>query len=1171
MPTLSARKMGQMLCLTALVFVCMIAGPVSQPALARPGDTATETPPLLLFVENVGQFPAAANGETIRFHVGGRPASLSLTDSALWFTLLESTQPNPQVQGLGELQTPPSLPQHGLTLKLSFVDANPQPQIEPFQRLDPTISYFTGSDPAQWRTGVPVWTGVRYVDLYPGLDLEITSENGQLVQRLVMKDGDVAAQATADGSLLAGVRWQVEGAEAATLDGAGGLRLATTLGDVTLPLLQAVTADDTPVDLSAATPEVNGLEVVSPFSPAPLSPSSSAQIAAASGLIYSTFIGSNIYSDSSEDIALDSAGSAYITGRAYTTFPTTPGVFDPTIEGFFNDAFVAKLTPDGSGLVYATFLGGSGFETTYTIALDEAGNAYVSGTTNSTDFPVTPGAFANSLGSEQDAFVAKINPTGAALLYASYLGGNGVDYGYDIAVDGSGQAYVTGLTLSTNFPTTPGALATGYGGGFSDGYAVKVAADGSALTYATYLGGSADETGFGLAVDSAGSAYVVGYTSSPNFPITPGAWDTSMAVADAFVLKLNPTGTALLYGTFVGGSQAEGGRAIALDNTGSAYITGRTNSPDFPVTPDAFDTTYKAGGSNTAFVARLASDGSGLFYATYLGGHNEEEGRDLALDAAGNVYITGYTYASNFPTTTDAFDPTCQDCPQYLNVFVAKLNPTGTGLVYGTYLGGDTDNDYGYGLAQDGSGYVYVTGETRSPDFPTTPGAFDTTLGGYGNGFVSKLFVGTGTGAPPPPLPVHTCAPSLLDTFTVQNEPRGLALDSTRQRLYVANFGSNSVSVVDTGNDNVLQTIAGIDSANGLAYDPTHNLIWVTNYLTNQVTPIQANDQAASFSVLPSLAVGDGPWGVAYDPIHDFIYVANNLGNSVTIINAASRSVVTTLNNNFNQPFHLAANPVTGKVYVSNFGSASVTILNGSTVSRVVSLYDSSQPYGIAVDEVRNLVYVATVGPHRIVALGPIRGVPDQFLGWAAFNRGFGNPRRPVPLRVIAVNPNLGPAGDGGHLWTTTTTTDGSEANQALFIPKGWGGYFHTPFVQNVGANPSEGIAIDRLTQRVYVASGSGLGTVTVLGDQTALCSGVTPATAVEETDQINLDFFSAADQTSRDVTGDGLVNLLDLAFIAGRFGRNDPTADLNADGLVNLLDLVLVAGEYGHQKGVTD
>lgn len=1170
MSTLFTWHKRELLLLTTLMLVLL--SPCSPLALAQSGAVSTA----LMFVENVGQFPTTSGGEAIRFQASTQQATLSLTETALWLTLLEPAPPDAQAQAIGSLQSTiynlqsPSPPQRGLNLKLTFAGANPQPRLEPFQRLDTALSYFNSSDPARWQPNVPVWGGVRYVDLYPGLDLEITSQNGQLVQRLVVKEGMVEAQATTDdgtstaeASLLSGIRWQVEGADAVTLDGGSGLRLTTALGDVTLPLLQPVTTAGSPVELSAVSPEVQGLEIAAPFSADPLPPDSPVQTAAAGDLIYSTFIGSDIYFDSSEDIAIDAAGHAYITGRAYTTFPSTPGVFDPIIDGFFNDAYVAELTPDGSGLVFATFLGGDSYaETGYALALDGAGNTYVTGFTVSSDFPTTPSAFDHTLSGNHDAFVAKLNHNGTALFYASFLGGNAEDYGFGLALDGSGQAYVTGFTRSTDLPTTADAFAPTFRGGFSDGYAVKVAADGSALTYATYLGGNSDDAGYGLAVDNTGSAYITGYTSSSDFPTTPGAWDTSVAGADAFVVKLNPAGSNLVYGTFLGGSIAEGGRAIALDNLGSAYLTGRTDSPDFSATSDAFDTSYNSVGSHDIFVAKLTPDGGGLLYATYLGGNNEEEGRDLAVDSAGSVYLTGFTSASDFPITATAFDPSCPGCGRYFYGFVAKLNPNGTGLVYATYLGGDTNNSYVYGLAQDGHGYVYLVGETHAPDFPITSGAFDTTHSGRGSGFVTKLLVGTGTGSPPPSLPVHTCAPTLLDTFTVQNEPRGLALDPTRRRLYVANFASDSVSVVDTANDNVLQTLTGIGSANGLAYDSAQNVIWVTDTLSDQVTPIQANRDATAFTALPPLPVGDGPWGVTYDPMHNFVYIANSLSNSVTVINAASRSIIATLSGSFSQPFHLAANPVTGKVYVSNFGNASVTVLNGTSVSRMVSLYDSGQPYGLAVDEARNIIYVATVAPHRIVAIGPSRGVPDQFLGWAAFNRGFGNPRRPVPLRVIAVNPGLGPSGDGGHLWTTTSTGDGSEANQALFIPKGWGGYFHVPFATNVGLKPSEGIAIDRLTQRVYVASGVGLGTVTVLGDHTAICSRVTPAT-VEEAEPIEVDFFSAETQTSGDVTGDGQVNILDLAFIASRYDSSDVTADLNGDGRVNLLDLVIVADQY--------
>jgi hypothetical protein len=334
---------------------------------------------------------------------------------------------------------------------------------------------------------------VRYVDLYPGLDLEISSDNGQMVQRLVIKDSVVTGQAAADGQPpatdVSAVKWQVEGADALALDGAGSLQLFTALGEVSLPLLQPIAADGTFLSLPV-TPEINGLEVAAPLAATPqtFAASSQAGLAATGDLASSTFIGGSYYFDSSEDIAIDAAGYAYITGRAYFTFPTTPGVFDPTIEGFFNDAFIAKLTPDGSSLVYATFLGGNTYaQSGYAIAIDGAGNAYVTGYTVSGDFPATPGAFDTSLSGGGDAFIAKINSTSTALLYATFLGGNADDYGYDIALDGAGQAYLTGDTRSTDFPTTPGALAPGYKGGFSDGFALKLSADGSSMIYSTLL------------------------------------------------------------------------------------------------------------------------------------------------------------------------------------------------------------------------------------------------------------------------------------------------------------------------------------------------------------------------------------------------------------------------------------------------------------------------------------------------------------------------------------------------------------------------------------------------------------------------------------------------------------------------------------------------------------
>jgi YVTN family beta-propeller protein len=1159
-----------------ILVLAALPGPTAQFALAEAG-------PPLLFIENVGQFPNAPDGEALRFLVAGGQATLAFTDQALWLTMMEPSGDDPAIpfneSATTELAGSQSAdtPQHGVTLKLTFLDANPHPRLEPFNRQETRISYFTGNDPAQWRNDVPVWGGVRYVDLYPGLDLEVSGENGQLVQRLVVKE----EVAIAGVSYPDNIRWQVEGVDALSLENGHQLRLNTTIGDVSLPLPQTVDGNGVPLELSVS-PEINGLEITNPFSPAGSEPVSSpelpVQIAAMSDLLFSTYLGGSS-SEDSQGIGVDGAGNVYVTGRTVSAdFPTTPGALDPDLTGI-HEIYVAKFNPTGTALEYATYLGGTSSEFPYDLAVDEAGQAYVAGVTHSSDFPVTPGAYDPTLAGSSDVFVVKLNPTGTALEYATYLGSSDRDDGYSLAIDGAGSAYVTGMTLGTDFPTTPDAFQSAAGGGANDAFAAKLDPNGSTLVYGTYLGGSSTDQAWGIAVDAEGNAYLTGKTESSDFPVTPGAFQTDFR--RIFVTKLNPAGRDLVYGTFLGGNGYENGWAIAVDESGQAYVAGETTSSNFPTTPGAFQPTYHAGSSVTregdAFVVKFNSAGNGLVYGTFIGGFDRELGFDLTLDPLGQAYVTGVTYSVDFPTTAAAIQPTP---PGYPDAFVAKLNAAGSALAYGTYLG-SSFGDVGYAIAADGLGQAYVTGFTNWSDFPTTSDAFDPSYNNGQDAYVTKLATGNEPEPPPPPpVPTHTCAPTPLGTITVGNEPRGIAVDSARQRVYVANYSSDSVSVIDSNTNTVLDTISGLTTANGLALDPLHNVLWVTNHSTDQVTPIQVNDEATAFTPLPALAVGASPWGVTYDPLHDYVYVANSLSNSVTVIEAESRTVVTTITGSFHLPFHLAANPVTGQVYVVNFGGPSVVVLNGTTVSKVIDLYDSQEPYGLAIDESRNLVYVATVEPHRIVVIGPANGQPDQFLGWGAFHRGFGNPNRPVPLRVIAVNPGLGPAGDGGHLWATTTLADGGESNQALLIPKGWGGYFHFPLAQDIDTYPADGLAIDRATNRVYIASGFVPGTVTVIGDHADLCADAfTKIASLEEgadqdPDQIGVEIWEqnrTGTPARGDVNGDGRVNMLDLAYVASRFGSSTPAADLNGDGKVDIFDLVIIADNYGRDRPATD
>jgi YVTN family beta-propeller protein len=1157
MSTLISWKIKPILYVLTISLLLTI-GPAS--GLAQPLQAAAPEAGLpLLFVENVGQFAAAGDGEIVQFVVQGDQTSLRVTDRALWFTHL--TPPGPAAAEVQALDDPT---RSGLNLRLAFVDANPQPRIEPFNRLATRVSYFRGSDPAGWQTNVPVWGGVRYVDLYPGLDLELSGENGQLALRWVVKPE------AAGSSLLEGVRFQVAGAETLALTGAGQLRLATALGERTLPLPYLVDAGGAPLDASVH-PAIDGLEIVAPVGQQPPPASDLMGVAAAGDLLFSTYLGGSGGEDV-KGLAVDGAGSAYVTGFVNSAdFPTTPGAIDDSRNYF--DSYVAKLNPAGTVLEYATYLGGDSGEMSYDLAVDEAGQAYVTGYTRSPDFPVTPGAYKTAVTGLTDAFVTKFNPTGDGLIFSTFIGGSYLEWGYGLALDGAGSVYLTGTTTSADLPTTPGAFQPTAGGlaGYYDTFVVKLNSAGSAVEYSTYLGGADSDHGEDIAVDSEGQAYVTGETESTNFPVTPGAFQTNFR--RLFVTKFNASGSNLVYSTFLGGNSSEEALAIAVDGTGHAFVAGYTTSTNFPTTPGAFQTDYHSGSSVTRegdiFVVKFNPAGSGLVYGTYVGGTDRELAFGLHVDSQGRAYVAGSTYSTDLPVTPDAFQPARSGYP---DAYLAKLNAAGSALIYGTYLGGSR-HETAYALAADELGQAYIAGSTTSPDFPTSAGAYDTTFDGtYSDGFVTKLDTGNEAEPGPEPVPAHTCAPTPLGTITVGNEPRGLAVDSPRQRVYVANYGSNSLSVIDSHTNTVLQTIGGLTAATEVGLDPGRNVIWVTNYSTNQVTPIQANAGATDFTVLPAVEVGEGPWGVAYDPVHDYVYVANSLSDSVTVIEAGTRTEVTTLGDAFYSPFHLAANSVTGKIYVANFAAASVTVVEGDTVSRVVSLYDSGEPYGLAVDQVRNLVYVATVGPHRIVVIGPANGQPDQLRGWAAFNRGFGDPNRPVPMRVIAVNPAIGPFGDGGHVWSTTSTADGSEADQALFIPKGWWSYFHMPFAQNVATNPADGIAIDRATNRVYVAGGVAPGSVTVVGDHATLCPDAWARIASNEAptgpddERIGLEIFEADDAgLSRpgDVNGDGAVNMLDLIRVATHFDTDTPEVDLNGDGRVDVVDLVIVASNF--------
>ncbi len=712
---------------------------------ARVEATLRSSP--VMFIENVGQFD-----ERTRFQVRGGLGTMWLTEDAIWITAVERSHVGPlerfDLERPGVQRTNVERrdePLRGVNLKLSFPGANPNLRIEPFDRLDTVVSYFIGNDPDQWHPNVPVWGGVRYVDLYSGVDLELTDESGRWTWRLVFRDTQYPTSS---------IRLHVEGAEAVAMSPhtAAGNRpsaaiLATVVGNLALPLLQTVITGNTPLDLVATQPTFTGNEIRAPFAP-PNSQSLILNIQQdnSDDLPYSTFLGGSGSWDEGYAITVDEIGDAYVVGETNSfDFPITAGAFDASYDGSTKDAFVAKLNGSGTALIYATFLGGSDTDLGYAIAVDATRDAYVMGYTASADFPTTTVGFDRTYNGSGDSFVVKLNSSGTALAYSTFIGGSGSEcnnfYGKcAIIVNETGNAYVTGFTSSSDFPTTAGTFNAGYSGGTLDVFIVKLNASGTALAYATFLGGSDEDIGRAIAIDVTGNVYVTGSTESPDFPTTPGAFDRSCngcddVWSDAFVAKLNASGTELVYSTFLGGNSFDDGTAIVEDSTGSAYVAGQTWSSDFPTTTGAFDTSFN-GGSGDIFIVKLNPNGMALTYSTFLGGSGDfEYGNSISVDEAGSVYVAGETTSADFPTTPGAFDTQHNG---FYDGFVAKLDITGSQLAYSTFLGG-SGREFSVSVAIDTSGNAYLTGRTTSSDFPTTTGAFDTSHNGEEDAFVAKI------------------------------------------------------------------------------------------------------------------------------------------------------------------------------------------------------------------------------------------------------------------------------------------------------------------------------------------------------------------------------------------------------------------------------------------------
>lgn len=706
-------------------FIMSAAAAASVPAAPLTNSEVVRDPSPL-FIQNNGQFDSA-----VRFQRHAAEGVWWLTDAALWLTV--AAQPDPASVAAGA--DPLSESAKGVNLRLTFVGMSPAAHLAATDPQPTTMNYFVGNDPAKWRSAVPTFGAARWEAVFPDTDILITGLGLQVQPR--------------SGATLPALRLRVEGADAMRLETHGRVVVETAVGTIQLPAVLSSAGQRLLPTLAGDTLTFGSVEVAMATAPEQAGLDNDP-----GDLIYSTFLGgSNL--DRAYGIAVGADGSAYVAGATDSVnFPTTPGAFDNSLNGG-KDVFVARLTPDGDALVYSTYLGGSGDDCidaslaaqACALALGAEGNVYLFGLTTSTNFPTTPGAFDTTYNGNQDDFVTQMNADGSALVYSTYLGGsaresNNSNNRAAMVVDPSGGVYVSSDTTSTDFPTTPGAFDTSYNGNI-DAYITKLNAAGNALVYSSFLGGSNfDAVGDSgaIALGSDGALYMAGSTNSVDFPTAAGSFDTSYngGAHDAFVSKFNADGSALVYSTFLGGSQEDrDSLSVVVNAAGQAYIVGGTMSSDFPVTPGAFDTSYNGGSQGDNFITKLDADGAVLVYSTFLGGSSDDNGGQIAVNQAGELYLFSTTMSSNFPTTPGAYDTSHNG--GYYDGTLSRLDAGGSSLVYSTYLGGSAF-DFPKAMALDANGRVYMAGETRSSNFPTTPGAFDTSYnGGQSDAFVSKL------------------------------------------------------------------------------------------------------------------------------------------------------------------------------------------------------------------------------------------------------------------------------------------------------------------------------------------------------------------------------------------------------------------------------------------------
>ncbi len=1013
------------------------------------------------------------------------------------------------------------------TLRMKLVGANPQAKVVGLERLPGKSNYLIGNDPKKWRTNVANYAKVRYKDVYPGIDLVYYGNQGQLeYDWVVAPSADPKAIALEIvGAGLAPPTGASVSRRTAPLrvDATGDLVISTDGGEVRFhkPLVyqlaekqkakgkgqNAKVENQRTTDDGPRTPQVVnssftihhsefvdgryvmladnriGFEVAAYDKSRPL--------IIDPVLSYSTYLsGADSAFESAgtqiTSVAVDAAGSVYVTGAVTSTdFVASPGAYDsscgsdgacggqPLPDGLItlvppSDVFVAKFNPEGSALLYSTYLGGGLWDSANAIAVDDAGNAYVAGTSNSPDYPTIAGAPQPACGSEgtcnrdgdgntsNDAILAKLNPDGSGLVYSTFLGGSNYDQANGLALDAAGNAYVGGMTTSTDFPTTSGAFrteplppdcGTAIGAAWcSLGFVAKVDAAGTSVLYSTFLGGGSDWV-VAVAADSEGHAYVTGETQSSDFPTTAGAFrpgfaggECSMEVIvfpcpDVFVAELDLTGSNLVYSTFLGGVEADRAGGIAVDSAGGLYVSGTTQSSGFPTTPGAFQTALNGGdcpaplGASTqcpdAFLAKFNPAGAGeasLVYSTLLGGQGGDYAAGVRVDVAGNAYITGTTASLDFPTK----NPIQAASAGEPDVFVSEINPAGSALVFSTYLGGGSF-DWGTSLAVDTSAAVYVAGSTYGGwppglGFPTTLGSFKNGPNSGSLGFLSKIA--------PDDLPAVILDPSVL-SFPDQ----GVMTTSSDQIVTLRNLGSAPVTISDVSTtegfsqtNNCGTGIGGGETCSILVtFTPSTTDLQTGELRVTDSAPgsphtmaLQGNNGVTSIDITP-IDVEIGPIEVGETSTVETITVTNTGSEPMDITNIAITGTGAT---GFQESSNCSATLAPGE---SCTISVTYSAETGGTSTAQLAVYNSSSslPQTVNLTATTADFALATAASNLTVTAGQSAQYDLNLMPSGGFNQPVAFTCTGAPQSAVCtVSPNpVALSGSSGLTATATVTT----------------------------------------------------------------------------------------------------------------------------------------------------